>query len=57
MPGGGAGRGWVCGWGYWLAVLAFLREMTSPWRPGGRARAASLTWVLGAWALPRRQDD
>jgi hypothetical protein len=37
----------------WLVVLAGGLSVRGdqPWRPGGR-RAASLTWVLGAWRHP-----
>jgi hypothetical protein len=58
---GGKGQGGPWGGGERLAVQvgAFLSGgVTKPVMPGpGGSGAASLTWVRGARALPRRQDD
>src|SRR5215472_10215558 len=54
----GAGRirtAGVGGLSAWFAVVPVRGGR--PWRPGGRARTASLTSVRGALAWPRRHDD
>ena len=57
--GGGEGRGVACGERLVVQVGAFLSGgVTEPVMPGPAGLgAASLTWVRGARALPRRQDD
>jgi hypothetical protein len=55
--GGGEGRGHA-GEDSAVQVGAFLcGRVTSRGGRRGQEAAASLTWVHGAWALPRRQDD